>query len=130
VADHPNVDLFRRGYAAFQAGDLDTVRSLFAPDIVWHVGGDNHLAGDHRGVDDVIALFMRNFEETNGTFAVEVHDILANDEHGVALATVSGQKDGRSLRDNYTHVVHLAGGRLTESWIFPENAAEVDAFWG
>jgi ketosteroid isomerase-like protein len=29
MADHPNADLIRRAYAAFQQGDLDTVRSLF-----------------------------------------------------------------------------------------------------
>jgi len=43
-----------------------------------------------------------------------VHDILANDEHR-ALATTSGQKDGKSLRDNYTHVAHISNGKLTES---------------
>jgi uncharacterized protein len=130
VADHPNAELFRRGYTAFQTGDLDTVRSLFAPDIVWHVPGKSHLAGDYSGVDNVIGLFMRNFEETNGTFKVELHDILANDEHAVALATTSGQKNGKSLRDNYTHVVHISNGKLTESWIFDEHQDEVDAFWG
>jgi len=32
------------------------------------VPGKSHLAGDYKGVDNVIAQFMRNFEETNGTF--------------------------------------------------------------
>jgi ketosteroid isomerase-like protein len=130
VADHPNAELFRRGYGAFQTGDLDTVRALFAPDITWHNPGHNHLSGEHRGVDDVIAMFMRQFEETNGTFKVEVHDVLGNDEHAVVLGTASGEKDGKSISDNYTHVAHLVDGRLTESWIFAERQDEVDAFWG
>jgi ketosteroid isomerase-like protein len=130
VADHPNAELFRRGYTAFQNGDLDTVRSLFAPDIVWHTGGHNHLSGDRRGADDTLALFGQQFEETGGTFAVELHDIVANDEHAVALAKVKGKRDGKSLDDNYVHVVHIKDGKLTESWIFAENEAEVDAFWG
>jgi ketosteroid isomerase-like protein len=130
VADHPNAELFRRGYTAFQNGDLDTVRSLFASDIVWHVPGRSHLSGDHRGVDDVIALFMRQFEESGGTFKVDLHDILANDEHAVALAEFSATKDGNALQDNYVHVVHVAGGKLTESWIFSEHQDKVDAFWG
>ena len=37
MADHPNVELLRRGYAAHGAGDLDTVNELFADDVVWHV---------------------------------------------------------------------------------------------
>ncbi len=130
MADHPNAELFRRGYAAFQQGDLDTVRELFAPDIVWHIPGHNHFSGDHAGVDNVLELFGRNFQETEGTFKVEVHDILANDTHAVALATVSGQREGENMSDHYTHSVHIVDGRVAESWIFQEHQDEVDAFWG
>ena len=31
---HPNEELLRRGYEAFAAGDMDTVLSIFHPDIV------------------------------------------------------------------------------------------------
>jgi len=33
---HPNEDLVRRGYDAFARGDMDTLRELFDPGIVWH----------------------------------------------------------------------------------------------
>jgi uncharacterized protein len=130
MSEHPNADLLRRGYTAFQNGDLDTVRSLFASDIVWHVPGASHLAGDYRGVDDTIALFVRQFEESGGTFQVELHDVVANDEHAVALAKFSASKGGASMAENYVHVAHIAGGKLTESWIVGDNQAKVDAFWG
>ncbi len=130
MADHPNADLFRRGYTAFQTGDLDTVRELFASDIKWHTPGSGKFSGTRSGVDDTIAMFLQQFEESGGTFKVEVHDILANDEHAVALGTASAEKDGRSIRDNYTHVVHISGGKLTESWIFDEDPQAVDDFWG
>jgi ketosteroid isomerase-like protein len=70
-------------YAAFQTGDLETVKSLFTSDITWHLPGHNHFSGAHKGVDKVLDLFMRNFAETNGTFKVELHDVLGNDEHAV-----------------------------------------------
>ena len=129
MAEHPNAELFRRGYTAFQSGDLETVRSLFAPDIVWNVPGHNKFSGSHRGVDDVLNVFMQNFQETNGTWRVEVHDILANDEHAVALGTVSGERNGKRLNDRYTHVVHIKDGKVTESWLFGENQDAVDDFW-
>jgi len=130
MADHPNAELFRRGYTAFQTGDLDAVRELFAADIKWHTPGSGKFSGTRSGVDDTIALFLQQFEDSGGTFKVEVHDILANDEHAVALGTVSAEKDGRSLRDNYTHVVHISGGKVTESWIFDEDPQAGDDFWG
>ena len=130
MADHPNAELFQRGYTAFQQGDLDTLRSLFAPDITWHFPGHNHLSGAHRGVDAVLQFFGQQMQETDGTLRVEVHDILANDQHAVALAKVSAQRGGKSISDNYTHVVHIANGKLTESWIFGENQDKIDEFWG
>jgi len=34
-----NTALVRRGYAAFNRGDLATLTELFAEDAVWHCGG-------------------------------------------------------------------------------------------
>ena len=130
MADHPNAELFRRGYTAFQNGDLDAVRALFAADIKWHTPGGGKFSGTRNGVDDTIGLFLQQFEESGGTFKVELHDIVANDEHAVALATWSAQKDGRSVSSNYTHVAHISGDRMTESWIFDEDPSKADDFWG
>jgi uncharacterized protein len=129
MANHTNAETLRRGYAAFQTGDLETVKALFTSDITWHLPGHNHFSGAHQGVDKVLDLFTRNFAETNGTFKVELHDVLGNDEHAVALATVSGEREGRSLSDRYAHVVHFKDGKVSESWIFGENQDQVDAFW-
>jgi uncharacterized protein len=109
---------------------METVRSLFADDIEWNFSGHSRYAGTHKGADTVIGLFGQQFQETNGTFKVELHDMLANDTHAVALATVSGKRDGKTLSDNYTHVAHIEGGKLKESWIFQENQDKVDDFWG
>ena len=35
-----------------------------------------------------------------------------------------------ALWGGYTHVVHVKGGKITESWIYGEHQDEVDAFWG
>ena len=130
MTEHANAELFRRSYAAFQAADLDTVRPLLADDVVWHNPGSNHLSGDYRGVDAAIGLFVKFFEDSGGTFRVDVHDILANDTHAVALITASGSKGGKTMNSRGTHVVHITGGKLTESWAFDEDQRTVDEFWG
>jgi ketosteroid isomerase-like protein len=124
------VERFRRGYENFGKGDLEAIREDFAPTIVWHVGGHSPLTGDYRGIDEVFGLFGRIFTETGGTLKNEVHDILANDTHGVAMVKQSAQRNGKSLEGNAVHIVHYDGqGRITESWFFPEMAAETDEFW-
>jgi uncharacterized protein len=95
---HPNEELVRRGYDAFAKGDMDTLRELFDPQIVWHFPGRSPLAGDHRGVDAVLGFFGRTMELTAGSFRVEVHDVVADDRHTVGLHLSTGEREGRTLR--------------------------------
>jgi ketosteroid isomerase-like protein len=127
---HPNEDLFRGGYDAFSTGDLDALREkYFTPDIVWHSPGDNPLSGDFKGVDEVIASFGKTFELSGGTFKTEVHDCLANDDHGVVLGTIRAQREGKTLESTYTHIVHFRDGKVAESWIQSGDQRLVDDFW-
>jgi uncharacterized protein len=125
---HPNEDLIRRGYEAFGAADMATLGELFADDIKWHVPGNNPLAGDLEGKDAVFQNFARIAEMTGGTFRLEIHDVLANDEHGIALVRTSGQREGKSLTDNAVHVLHIQGGKVVEFWNHPGDQAAVDEF--
>ncbi len=127
---HPNEDRFRAGYAAFQRGDMDALRGEFlAPDIIWHAPGRSQISGDYKGIDEVLGQFARTFELTGGNFSVEIHDCLANDEHGVVLGIVRGEREGKSLEDTYAHVVHFRDGRVAESWIHSGDQYKVDDFW-
>ncbi len=126
---HPNEEMLRKGIDAFGKGDLDTVQSLFADDIVWHVGGNNQLSGDYKGKQEVMEWLGKNAELSGGTLRVEPHDVLGNDEHAVALITVSAQRDGESLNDNAAQVCHVAGGKITEVWLHAGDQQAVDQFW-
>jgi ketosteroid isomerase-like protein len=127
---HPNEDLLRRGYEAFAKGDIETLGELFADDIVWHVGGRSQLAGDYRGKQEVFGLFARFAELSGGTLRIELHDALANDEHGIALQKATGEREGRTLDDNGVGVYHASGGKVTEAWLHPGDGYAVDEFWG
>jgi uncharacterized protein len=124
-----NAELIRSGYEAFSKGDLDTVRELFGSGIRWHIGGKTDLAGTYTGHDEVFDFFNKIFERSGGTFAVEIHDLLASEDHVVVLAHESASREGRELSSNDAHIWHLADGKATEYWAFPEDANANDAFW-
>jgi ketosteroid isomerase-like protein len=126
VTDHPNVDLMKRGYAAFAGGDLDTLKELFADDIVWHNPGESIISGDYKGRDEVFAFFGKLVQETGGTFRLDIHDILANDEHAVALARVHAERNGKVEDQNVVHVFHVKDGKVTEFWAMSEDQAAAD----
>jgi uncharacterized protein len=127
---HPNEDLLHRGYAAFASGDLAAVLAMMADDMVWHVGGRNQLAGDYHGHQEITGFFGKLLELSAGTFRLEIHDLLANDEHGTVLATVHAERDGKTLAAREVNIWHLADGKSTEFWSFYENPDEIDAFFG
>ena len=61
---------------------------------------------------------------------VDLHEILANDEHAVALTNVTmKQRDMGSLTMRSMWIFHCSGGKVTEGWFFDENPAAASAFW-
>jgi uncharacterized protein len=113
---HPNEEITRNGYAAFTKGDMDGVAALLAPEVVWHVLGRNVLSGDYRGVEQTLRFLGRLVEVTEGTLRLEIHDVLANDDHAVALVHLRADRAGRTYDANETHVTHIRDGRITEFW--------------
>ncbi|WP_251024548.1 nuclear transport factor 2 family protein [Arthrobacter sp. ISL-65] len=75
-----DADLVRRGYEAFGAGDMDTLRSLFEEDAVWHLGGSGGLSGDKQGRDAVLAYFGELFTRSDGTIRVDLDNLIGGEK--------------------------------------------------
>ena len=125
---HPNEELVRTAYDAFGRGDMEALFAAFADDITFHVPGRTPVSGDHRGKEQLSVFFQKVGEVSAGTIHLDVHDVVASDQHAVGLATISGQPKGSPLSYHVVHVWHVRDGKLTEMWEHPEQAA-FDAFW-
>jgi ketosteroid isomerase-like protein len=77
----------------------------------------------------VLGYFGRLAELTEGTYRVELHDVLGNDEHVVTMHRASAQRHGRTLADAAVHVCHVADGQITEVWTMFGDQYLVDQFW-
>ncbi len=129
MADHPNATLLRNGYEAFSKGDMATITELFSEDVVWHLPGNNQLSGVHRGRDAVFAIFAKTTQLSGGTFKIDVHDVLANEQHAVALTRATASRQGNTFDSLDTDVYHVSGGKVTEWWSFAEDQRLTDEFW-
>ena len=126
-----NARLLREGYEAFGSGDLEKVGQLFSPDVVWHTP-ENHgrLSGDHKGWGEVAEFFIRTMELSEGTFRIEILDILASDEYAAAYVHVTGNARGRILDDYPVHLFRIDDeGIVVEITQYPLNQSVVNAFW-
>jgi uncharacterized protein len=129
MAEHPNVDLVRRGYEAFSKGDFAALNDIFSNEVTWHIPAPGPLAGTYRGRDEVFDLFARLVGETDGTFRLELHDVIANDEHAVALVTAFASRGGRSMQDRQANVFHVRDGKVTEFWNATTDPEASVEFW-
>lgn len=129
MAEHPNAEVLRKGFEAFAKRDMATLTGMFADNVVWHLSGNSPLAGEHRGRDAVFALFARIAELSGGTIRMELHDVLANDEHAVALFRETASRQGRQLNQLEVAVWHMSGGKATEAWSFPYDQQVSEEFW-
>ena len=129
VTEHPNVELARRGYDAFAKGDLATLTELIADDATWHALGVGPLSGTYHGRDEIFGFFGRLAEETGGTFRMDVHDVLANDEHAVVLCMLSASRGSKSIQVPVANVSHMRDGKVTEFWTSTTDPQAGIDFW-
>lgn len=125
-----NEQVIRRAFEALAAGDTEAFLDAHTDEVVLHYPGRGPLSGDYRGKDQVTALLQRQTDLLGGKSPeVEIHDVLANDNHAVALQTFRGERDGRAIEDHSVLVFHMRDGKATDIWIHPQDQYSQDEFW-
>lgn len=127
MAAHPNETLYRHAFAAVRDGDLDQLKGLLAPDVIWCEAGNPEAL---RGREAVLER-MRGMQAAEIDFSdVELHAVLADDEHVVSLVKAKFSHGDRGLEYPVVEVMHVEDGMVTERWAFMDCApTEVTAFF-
>ncbi|MEV4436129.1 nuclear transport factor 2 family protein [Streptomyces sp. NPDC049585] len=124
-----NRKLIKDAYDAFGAGDIPTVLRAFAEDITWHVPGRSPLSGDYRGHHELVGFFKRVMELSEGTFRIQIDDVLTDESRVVVLCTISAERNGRTWSSPEVHVWGIAGGRAVSFREFQGDQQTEDEFW-
>jgi ketosteroid isomerase-like protein len=129
------VELLARLHAAqgeFYAGGADApLRALLDPAIEWHVPCRNAIAGDYRGIDEVMAYFARRRDHAARTFRMHPGDVLVGDGDRVAVLTDgSARIDGRDERWSTVGLYRFADERIAGCWLLPLDPEAFDRIWG
>lgn len=124
MGEHPNALAFRRLIEGFNSGDMESVVSLIADDIVWHSIG---LAEPLRGADALAANAL-NFPEGLDVTA-EIHDVVANDEHVVGLIEATAVAGDQTFEYRTAEILHFREGRVSERWAFSDDTARITEFF-
>jgi RNA 2',3'-cyclic 3'-phosphodiesterase len=115
-----------RAYAGQGAQGLST---LLAADVVWHVPGRSHIAGEHRGRRAVLAYLDKRRQLTDATFRVTVHGMAIIGERVVQLAGGRATRGGEELSWETVGLFRVRDGRIAECWLIPFDQFEFDRIW-
>jgi ketosteroid isomerase-like protein len=123
MGDHPNATQYRAAFAAFTTGDLDTFRSMLADDVVW-----NTILGDTMNGAEAVATTMSGLAGSD--FEIDLHDVVANDDHVIALLDVHVTDGDREINYQTAEILHVDDdGKITERWAFSNDAQAIAAFF-
>jgi uncharacterized protein len=125
-----HAEVVRRGYLAFNTGDIRALHELFDEQARWHTPGHSPLAGEHCGRAAVFAQFARYGGETEGTFKAALQEVLAGDDgHVVGLHHNSGLRNGQRLNVNGCIEFQVRDGRIVCGREHFFDLLAWDAFW-
>jgi ketosteroid isomerase-like protein len=131
TASNPFMDLMLRGHKAFATRDIATLREVNAVDIEWYTPGDHPLSGKLVGLDAVLGWMQKSAEVTNGTFRVEIHRIVADEDYAVAISTYRGERKGIVLEMPGVQIFRRdpVRNQITEARIWVYDDVFVNKFW-
>ncbi len=131
MAEHPNVKRLRDAYGAFVKLDLNGALADVADDAVSHFKGKGPNSGDRTGRKAIEAAFIGRYELTGGNHKLEIHNIFADDDHGVVvLRETATRQDGATLDMEESHLwAFNAAGKVTNVWDLPTDAEAHDRFF-
>jgi ketosteroid isomerase-like protein len=126
---HPNVAVIDRMTQAIVENDREALSRIFSDDMVFHGRGPIPFAGDHHGVDGLLAALGTVFELTDGDVKLEQLFCLADDEWGAEWEHAVFGRNGRTLEMNDSFVYRFDNGRIREMWFIAAGPADAASFW-
>ncbi len=99
MSEQENKELIKKGYAAFSAGDVETVMSLFDDDVEWVQPGESAVSGTYHGKTEVMEYMGRMAEKA---LKVKLIRLLAEGDTVVAITEVTAGGETGEDADVFT----------------------------
>lgn len=120
-----NIELVKKGYAAFAAGDVETLMSLFDDNIEWVQPGDSAVSGTFHGKGE-LGQFLARLAEKSPT--VTPHRFLADGDMVVVLSEThigdetASDAEIYTIRDGKTARVEVYGDTAMMERVYGKKA--------
>ena len=125
-----NAETVRRGYDAFNSGDMNTLTEIFDGSASWHTPGRSPIAGDYKGHEAIFAHFGRYGGETGGSFSARLlHVLKGEDGRVIGLHRNTAERGGKRLDIGCCIVFEFKDGRIIDGREHFYDLYAWDEFW-
>jgi ketosteroid isomerase-like protein len=125
MADHPNAALVREFLDGFNTGNMEGLIERLDDDIEWHEIGRAEPIRGKAALGERMAGGAAAY-----TIDAKLHDVVANDDHTVALVEATATRDGRTFTYKVAEIYHIKNGKVTGRWAFSDDTAAINEFFG
>jgi ketosteroid isomerase-like protein len=123
MSEHPNAAQYRMVMDRFAQGDTTAFEEAIADDVVWwQIGVEEPIRGK-----EALLASMQGMEGID--LKVEMHDVLATDDHVVGLVTATVTVDGEPFVYRTAEIAHVENGKVTERWAFSDDTQRIADFF-
>jgi len=124
MAEHPNAVMARQVNDLMSRGEGQAVEGFLADDVEWHeIGRSEPVRGK-------AALRAHMTGDVDYEITYKVHDVVANDEHTIALGEATATRGGKTLTYRTAEIYHVRDGKITARWAFSDDTAAIVSFFG
>jgi ketosteroid isomerase-like protein len=118
---NPNIEATKKGYAAFNAGDLETALSVFDDTVEWTIGGESTISGTYRGKGELTELLAQLAQKST---SAEPKTFLADGDVVVVLTEVTSEGETSQEADVFT----FGNGKVVKAQSFGDTAMQERIF--
>lgn len=129
MIQHPNALLVHQCLQAANVGDRQTLRALWADDIVWRVKGAGPWQGDIKGPDEIFDFLATLGEVGQVGFNTAVEDVMVSNSRAAVLCQANAQLGDRVLDASYLLIATIVSRRIQEIVTVPLDPERVAEFW-
>lgn len=116
-----NVETTRKGYAAFNAGDLETALSVFDDTVEWTIPGDSIIGGTHRSKGELTELMAQLAQKTT---SIKPKSFLADGDVVVVQTEVTAGGETSQEADVFT----FRDGKIIKAQSYGDTAMQERIF--
>ncbi len=119
-----NTDVLKRGYDAFNSGDLQALNEVFADDVRWEGSNNERVpgGGTYDGRDDALSALGRAVEPFESIQSVPDEWIEEGETVVVLGHTEARSKSGNDMKVPFVHIWRMSGGQVKRGQLLTDTA--------